>query len=172
MFLLFLVGNSFARTVENAQFHKDIQSGLLNPEVAYDSYMGFADVGLGFAGSLFPTSWIKFGGFFGAGRGSSFAERIFLSEKFGITSRKFGNSAAHAKGTLNEGGGWLKAGWSTGQNAAGEWGYKFRIGIGSNAINPNVANFHVYLPKSFVTNSFANPSIQVKRSLFNLGSKL
>jgi len=106
-----------------------------------------------------------------AAKGGTFGEKLFLSEKFGITSTKFGNSAAFAKGTLNEGGGWFKAGWSTGQNAAGQWGYKFRIGIGSSVTNPNVAKYHMYLPKSFVPNSFANPSIQVKRSLFNLGLK-
>ena len=49
--------------------------------------------------------------------------------------------------------------------------YKFRIGIGSSSANPNIARFHMYVPKSFVPNSFANPSIQVKRSLFNLGLK-
>ncbi|MCB9309912.1 MAG: hypothetical protein H6567_07645 [Lewinellaceae bacterium] len=106
-----------------------------------------------------------------AARGSSFAQKLFLSERFGITSIRFGNSAAYAKGTLNEGGRWFKAGWSTFQNAAGEWGYKFRIGLGSSATNPNIAKYHMYLPNSFVSNSFANLSIQVKRSLFNLGLK-
>ncbi|MEZ4912401.1 MAG: hypothetical protein R2774_16245 [Saprospiraceae bacterium] len=66
---------------ENAQFQKDIQSGLLNPDVAYDSYMGFADIGLGFAGSLFPTSWIKFGGFFGAREASTFFQGAKYSPK-------------------------------------------------------------------------------------------
>ncbi|GGZ39328.1 hypothetical protein GCM10007049_35880 [Echinicola pacifica] len=82
-----------------------------------------------------------------------------------------GSSAANAQGALNQGGGLFKAGWSTGTNSAGQWGYKFRIGIGSSSANPNIARFHMYVPKSFVPNSFANPSIQVKRSLFNLGLK-
>jgi RHS repeat-associated protein len=98
----------------------------------------------------------------------NFGENLFLSETFGITSTKFGSSAAYAQGSFNKAGRFFKAGWSTGTNSAGEWGFKFRIGIGSKSTNSNIARFHIYVPKSFVPNNFANPSIQVKRSLYNL----
>ncbi|PZX59324.1 hypothetical protein LV84_01355 [Algoriphagus ratkowskyi] len=68
-----------------------------------------------------------------------------------------------------QGGGLFKAGWFTGTNPAGQRDYKFRIGIGSSSVNPNISLFHMYVPRSFVPNSFANLSINLKRSLFNLG---
>jgi hypothetical protein len=98
---------------------------------------------------------------------SNFGELLFLSNSFGITSARFGNSAAYAQGTLNKGGGLFKIGWSTCQNAIGQYGYKFRIGFGSIALKSNIARRHLYIPNSFVPNSFANPSIQVKRSFMN-----
>ena len=58
-------------------------------------------------------------------------------------------------------------GWSTQSKYGG--GMQLRIGIGSTAGNANQAWKHIYVPKTFVPNSFANPSIQVKQSLFKLG---
>ena len=132
--------------------------------------MSFFTLPVAAAGSV-AGSVVTKGASQGVAKVNSFGQRLFLSEKFGITSTKFGNSAAFAKGTMNQGGKLFKAGWSTGKNSAGQWGYKFRIGIGSSPANPNIARFHIYVPKSFVPNSFANPSIQVKRSLFKLGLK-
>ncbi len=117
------------------------------------------------------ASFVPMGSIGTATKGAAFGERLFLSEKFGITSLRFGSSAANAQGALNQAGRLFKVGWSTGKNSVGQWGYKFRIGIGSSSANPNLARFHVYVPRSFVPNSFANPSIQVKRSLFNLELK-
>ena len=48
-------------------------------------------------------------------------------------------------------------GWSNVAKNGG--GMQLRIGIGSKAANPNQALFHMYVPKTFVTNSFANPSM-------------
>lgn len=58
-------------------------------------------------------------------------------------------------------------GWSNVAKNGG--GMQMRIGIGSKAANPNQALFHIYVPKTFVPNSFANPSMQVKLSLYKLG---
>ena len=54
-------------------------------------------------------------------------------------------------------GGLFKMGWSNVAKNGG--GMQMRIGIGSKAANPNQALFHMYVPKTFVPNSFANPSM-------------
>jgi RHS repeat-associated protein len=160
-------GNTFAERATNLSFWGDMLSGTDDPNTIQ---MDISDN---------PVSWLISGAGvllaaakgLNAARGINFGQKLFLSERFGITSMRFNSSATHAQGTLNQGGRLFKAGWSTGTNAAGQWGYKFRIGIGSSSANPNIARFHRYVPGSFVPNSFANPSIQVKRSLFNLGLK-
>ncbi|WP_347066705.1 hypothetical protein [Flavobacterium sp. WV_118_3] len=100
-------------------------------------------------------------------RTGSLGEKLFLSEKFGITSEKFGSSLVKAQGAFNKPGGFFKMGWSNVAKNGG--GMQMRIGIGSKAVNPNQALFHMYVPKTFVPNSFANPSMQVKLSLYKLG---
>jgi hypothetical protein len=102
-----------------------------------------------------------------AAKGGSLAEKAFLSEGFGITSEKFGSSLVKAQGSLNQTGSIFKMGWSNVAKNGG--GMQMRIGIGSKATNPNQALFHMYVPKTFVPNSFANPSMQVKLSLYKLG---
>lgn len=102
-----------------------------------------------------------------AAKGGTFGEKLFLSEKFGITSEKFGSSLVKAQGSLNQPGGLFKMGWSNVAKNGG--GMQMRIGIGSKVANPNQALFHMYVPKTFVPNSFANPSMQVKLSLYKLG---
>jgi len=97
----------------------------------------------------------------------SFGRTLFLSENFGVTSTRFGSSFANAQGTLNQSGSFIKAGWSSSSIQGG--GMRFRIGIGRSTSNPNIARFHGYVPRTFVPNSFANPSIQLKNSLYNLG---
>lgn len=57
--------------------------------------------------------------------------------------------------------------WSTQSKYGG--GMQLRIGIGSKIGKPNQAWRHIYIPKTFVPNSFSNPSIQVKQSLLKLG---
>ena len=92
-------------------------------------------------------------------------QRLFLSNNFGITSRLFGSSAvggSATQGLLNRSGSFLKIGWSTGVNNYGQWGYRFRFGIGSVG---NKALFHGYLP-GFVPNSFANSTIMLRQHLF------
>lgn len=101
-----------------------------------------------------------------ATKGGGFGEKLFLSEKFGITSKRFANSITGVKGTWNNQGGLFKMGWSTQSKYGG--GMQLRIGIGSKVGKPNQAWKHIYVPKTFVPNSFANPSIQVKQSLFKL----
>jgi hypothetical protein len=102
-----------------------------------------------------------------AARGGNFAEKLFLSERFGITSERFGSSIAKAQGSLNQPGGLFKIGWSNVARNGG--GMQMRIGIGARAANSNQSLFHVYIPKTFVSNNFSNPSIQVKLSLNKLG---
>jgi len=46
-------------------------------------------------------------------------------------------------------------------------GMKFRIGIGQ-SVKANQALFHLYVPGTFVPNSFANSSMAVKMSLYKL----
>ncbi|MDP5211194.1 hypothetical protein [Microbulbifer sp. 2205BS26-8] len=41
-----------------------------------------------------------------------------------------------------------------------------RVGLGGTG---NTARFHFYMPGSFVPNSFANGSIQLKRALYKMG---
>jgi hypothetical protein len=103
-----------------------------------------------------------------ATNGVGLAEKVFLSENFGITSEKFANSITGVKGTWNTPGGLFKMGWSTQSKYGG--GMQLRIGIGSKVGNTNQAWKHIYIPKTFVPNSFANPSIQLKKSLFNPGN--
>jgi hypothetical protein len=100
---------------------------------------------------------------------NKFAEKLFLSEKFGITSKLFANKITGVQGTLNKPGGLFKIGWSNVSKKGG--GMQLRIGVGSKTASPNQAWFHLYVPKTFVPNIYANPSIQVKRSLFNLTLK-
>jgi len=102
-----------------------------------------------------------------AAKGGAFGEKLFLSERFGITSERFANSITGVKGSWNNQGGLFKMGWSTQSKYGG--GMQLRIGIGRKVGNPKQAWKHFYVPKTFVPNSFANPSIQVKQFLFNLG---
>ena len=99
-------------------------------------------------------------------RAETLAEELFLSENFGITSEKFANSITNVRGTWNEPGRVFKMGWSTVSKNGG--GMQLRIGIGISPTKSNQALFHFYIPKTFVPNSFSNPSIQIKRSLYNL----
>ena len=99
-------------------------------------------------------------------RAETLAEELFLSENFGITSEKFSNSITNVRGTWNEPGRVFKMGWSTVSKNGG--GMQLRIGIGISPTKSNQALFHFYIPKTFVPNSFSNPSIQIKRSLYNL----
>jgi hypothetical protein len=91
----------------------------------------------------------------------TYGQRLFISSRFGITSTRFGNSVAYAQGSWNVPGSFFKLGWSTTGKFGG--GYAFRLGVGSAG---NTARYHLYLPKTFVPNSFANPSIMLKRALF------
>jgi len=127
-------------------------------------------ISIGIMTSFIPVNGIGYVGKFVSGsakttKGLNFAQRLFLSEHFGITSRMFGSSSAYAKGMLNQGNRFFKMGWSTTQNGAMQWGYKLRIGIGSKG---NIAKYHFYIPRSFVTNEFGNSVIQVKRSIYKL----
>lgn len=101
-----------------------------------------------------------------AAKQGNFAKRLFLNESFGITSKRFANSATGVQGTWNQAGAIFKMGWSGAKDGGG---MQLRIGIGRNIGNSNKARFHLYVPKTFVPNNFANPSIQVKQSLFRLG---
>jgi hypothetical protein len=98
-------------------------------------------------------------------KGGNFAEKMFLSEKFGITSTRFGNSGiTGVGGTWNQSSSFLKMGWS-GINKFGG-GQIFRIGIGSNG---NKALFHLDLYKTFLPNSFVGPSMQLKQAVYSAG---
>ena len=98
----------------------------------------------------------------------TFGKNLFLSNQFGITSEMFGSSVAKSQGFLNKPGRLFKMGWSNVMDNGG--GMQFRIGFGHSALNPNQALFHMYVPETFVPNDFANPSIQVKLSLYRLGN--
>jgi hypothetical protein len=101
-----------------------------------------------------------------ATRLSSFSKTLFLSERLGITSELFGSSVAKAQGAWNKPG-VFKIGWSTAKNS----GMQMRIGLGQSAANSNNALIHIPIPGTFVPNSFANPSIGVKLSIFKLSTK-
>ncbi|MEZ4912392.1 MAG: hypothetical protein R2774_16200 [Saprospiraceae bacterium] len=150
MFLLFLVGNSLARTVENAQFQKDIQSGLLNPDVAYDSYMGFADIGLGFAGSFFPTSWIK--SFLGA-RGVMKAIQageytITKTVANNLATRPYINSPSTITNILKAGKGVPDAYFKGGMNYKVPGSFNGSQGIFELGINPQTNTIYHFLFKA------------------------
>ena len=91
----------------------------------------------------------------------TFGQRLFINSRFGITSTRFGNSVAFAQGSWNVPGSVVKLGWSTTSRYGG--GYAFRLGIGGTG---NISRFHFYVPRTFVPNSYANPSIMLKRALF------
>src|SRR5699024_9173866 len=61
----------------------------------------------------------------GVTKGEPFSQRLFLNERFGITSKRFANSITGVKGTWNNQGGLFKMGWST-QNKYGG-GMQLRI---------------------------------------------
>lgn len=48
----YFMGDKF----ENAQFQKDIQAGNIDPAIAYENFMYYANMGLTFAGGMFPAS--------------------------------------------------------------------------------------------------------------------
>ncbi|MBX7062355.1 MAG: hypothetical protein K1X52_11910 [Pyrinomonadaceae bacterium] len=94
------------------------------------------------------------------GRGGTFGERLFMSKNFGRESRLFGNSAFNATGRpgiLNRKGTIFKVGWSGTPSNGG--GMQFRIGFGVNAQKANIASRHLYVPRTFVPNSFSNPLV-------------
>ncbi len=96
-------------------------------------------------------------------------QKLFLSEKFGITSYLFGNSGAGHQGILNNPKSFLKMGWSsTGENGGGMY---FRVGIGRLPSETNKAFFHPGFSETFVPNSFSNPSMELKRALFKMEIK-
>ena len=96
--------------------------------------------------------------------GSKLGSKLFLSETFGITSTRFAHSVTGTTGSLNVTGSLFKIGWSGVSRNGG--GMMLRIGLGGTG---NTARFHFYVPGSFVPNSFANGSIQVKRVLHKMG---
>ncbi len=95
-------------------------------------------------------------------------KRLFLSETFGITSTRFGHSAALASGSMNQAGSLVKIGWSGARNRPG---LNLRVGIGQSLTNSNKALIHFHVPGTFVPNSFANPTIQLKRAIYNAGHR-
>ena len=86
--------------------------------------------------------------------------RAFLSGTFGITSTRFAHSVTGVSGTWNATGSLFKMGWSGVSRNGG--GMMMRVGFGGSG---NAARYHFYVPRTFVGNSFANGSIQVKRAL-------
>jgi len=91
------------------------------------------------------------------------AKRLFLSEHFGITSKKFANSSTGVMGTWNNPNNFFKAGWSNLNKNSG--GMQFRIGVGHDHYSPNKARLHFDIPGTFVPNEFSNPSILLKKAL-------
>lgn len=54
----YFMGDKF----ENAQFQRDIQAGNIDPAIAYESFMYYADMGLTFASGMYPaTRFLSFG---------------------------------------------------------------------------------------------------------------
>lgn len=144
----------------------NVPSGIIS--VIVRSGQGrFGDAGDNLLNVVPGVSWLRRGKQ-AASSGRNFAERLFLSKRFGITSDRFANSATFVTGVWNKPKSLLKIGWSSTGKKGG--GMQLRIGIGKG--DGNKAWKHVYIPKTFVPNSFANPSIGVKRSLFRLGQGL
>jgi RHS repeat-associated protein len=165
--------NWYASGDERSTYGPKYDTEIPRPTQWYRDFRTSVGVGLGVINNMLmlPLSGAGYADdLLSAGNAAGgFGQRLFISGKFGITSTRFGSSAANAQGAFNQAGSLFKAGWSTGKNSAGQWGYKFRVGFGTSSTNANHARFHINIPGSFVPNSFANPSIQVKRSLFNLG---
>ncbi len=100
--------------------------------------------------------------------GSTFAERLFNSKVFGKDSYLFGNkhfSATRTPGLLNAPKSRFKVGWSNTSTEIGfiwpknirlfgDGGHQFRFGFGASG---NQAFKHLYVPRTYVPNSFANP---------------
>jgi RHS repeat-associated protein len=97
--------------------------------------------------------------------GTTFGERLFMSETFGITSARFGNTGVGVQSSWNKAGSFLKAGWSGAKNGGG---MQFRVGVLPSASNPSVARFHIFVPKSFVPYSYTGPAMQLKQSLMRI----
>ncbi|WKD51030.1 hypothetical protein [Microbulbifer spongiae] len=96
--------------------------------------------------------------------GSKLGQKLFLSETFGITSTRLSYSVTGVSGSFNVTGSLFKVGWSSVSRNGG--GMMLRVGLGGTG---NTARFHFYMPGSFVPNSFANGSIQLKRALYKMG---
>ncbi|MCG3167165.1 MAG: hypothetical protein POELPBGB_02949 [Bacteroidia bacterium] len=149
---LFFVSKQYQRHLNGA--------GVNSSNERFESFMTVAPASLGVI-----SNSIK--GVGAVAKSGGFAERLFLSENFGITSEKFGSSLVNAPGVWNKSGSLFKIGWSKVARNGG--GMQMRIGIGSKIAKPNQSLFHMYIPKTYVPNSFANPSMQVKLSIYKLG---
>jgi RHS repeat-associated protein len=101
-------------------------------------------------------------------KGGVFAEKLFENETFGVTSVLFANQATGYRGLLNKPG-LIKMGWSsTDQNGGG---MLLRIGIGTAKQNANVAKYHISIPFTLVSDSYKNPILNLKRSIFGAGKR-
>ena len=115
--------------------------------------LGAAVPGVGIAAGLYRLGK-------GAKKGLKGSQKLFLSEKFGITSERFAHSATGVSGRYNKAGSVLKLGWSNTVHKGG--GMIFRMGFGKQG---NKAFLHFNFPGTFVRNDFANSSILLKRAL-------
>ena len=139
-------------------------SGWYGGGQAAGTGLGLAMGGAGAAGAVKGAA--------GAVKSGRFAERLFLSGRFGVTSTKFGNSGANVTrthGTWNVPRTPLKVGWS---GAKTQDGQAFRIGIGVSKTKPNQSRFHIQIPGTTVKNAFANGAMEVKRSLSKLDNSV
>lgn len=92
----YFMGDKF----ENAQFQKDIQAGLIDPAITYESFMWYADKGLAFAGGLFPASNLRLTTLHGTERiaGSLATRGGVLTLREAWTTRILGSSFKQADG--------------------------------------------------------------------------
>lgn len=136
--------------IAHDQKQKAIDAALLAADVA----LFFVPGGAVIKGGIWAYRFYKSG---------ALGKKLFLSEKFGITSLNFGNSAAGIQGRFNKAGRFLKFGWSNTAKNGG--GMNMRLGIGRNSVKPKQSRYHIDIPGTFVPNNFANPSMELKRAL-------
>lgn len=148
-----IAGRWFDYTVAQNQYQ---QAGLNAGAVTFDALLTRGAVGASSGISRFQAG------------GSTFAERLFNSSAFGKDSLLFGNkhfSSSLTPGLLNKPGGRVKIGWSSTSTEMGmitptnikifnDGGQQFRITFGRLG---NQGFRHLYVPRTFVPNSVANP---------------
>ncbi|AZI20635.1 RHS repeat domain-containing protein [Chryseobacterium taklimakanense] len=139
----YFMGDKF----ENAQFQKDIQAGLIDPAITYESFMWYADKGLAFASSLYPSGRIL--GFL-EGRALTVGEyTITKTVANNLATRPYINSPSTIKSIMSVSKGVKDLSFKGGMNYKAYGTFNGSRGIFELGINPRTNTIYHFVFKSF-----------------------